>query len=34
VALFFLAVVPQFVDPERGAVAAEVLVLGAVATRG
>jgi threonine/homoserine/homoserine lactone efflux protein len=30
VALFFLAFLPQFVDPERGAVWAQVLVLGAV----
>ena len=28
-ALFFLAFLPQFVDPERGAVAPQVLVLGA-----
>lgn len=30
VSLFFLAVVPQFVDPERGSVGVQVLVLGAV----
>jgi threonine/homoserine/homoserine lactone efflux protein len=30
VALFFLAFLPQFVDPERGAVWAQVLVLGAI----
>jgi threonine/homoserine/homoserine lactone efflux protein len=30
VALFFLAFVPQFVDPERGPVATQMLVLGAV----
>jgi threonine/homoserine/homoserine lactone efflux protein len=30
VTLFFLAFLPQFVDPERGLVATQVLVLGAV----
>jgi len=30
VALFFLAFLPQFVDPARGSAAAQVLVLGAV----
>jgi threonine/homoserine/homoserine lactone efflux protein len=30
VALFFLAFLPQFVDPARGSVAAQTLVLGAV----
>jgi threonine/homoserine/homoserine lactone efflux protein len=30
VALFFLAFLPQFVDPDRGPVATQVLVLGAV----
>jgi threonine/homoserine/homoserine lactone efflux protein len=30
VSLFFLAFLPQFVDPERGAAATQVLVLGAV----
>jgi threonine/homoserine/homoserine lactone efflux protein len=30
VALFFLAFVPQFVDPQRGPVATQMLVLGAV----
>ena len=30
VTLFFLAFLPQFVDPERGPVATQVLVLGAV----
>jgi threonine/homoserine/homoserine lactone efflux protein len=30
VALFFLSFLPQFVDPERGPVATQVLVLGAV----
>jgi threonine/homoserine/homoserine lactone efflux protein len=30
VALFFLAFLPQFIDPERGPVAAQTLVLGAV----
>lgn len=30
VALFFLAFLPQFVDPSRGAVAGQTLVLGAV----
>jgi len=29
-ALFFLAFLPQFVDPERGAVAPQVLALGAI----
>ena len=29
VAIFFLAFVPQFIDPERGAVAGQVLLLGA-----
>jgi threonine/homoserine/homoserine lactone efflux protein len=29
-ALFFLAFLPQFVDPERGAVAGQILVLGSV----
>jgi threonine/homoserine/homoserine lactone efflux protein len=30
VAIFFLAFVPQFIDPERGAVAAQVLMLGSL----
>jgi len=30
VALFFLAFLPQFLDPERGPVAVQVLVLGAI----
>jgi threonine/homoserine/homoserine lactone efflux protein len=30
VALFFLALLPQFVDPARGAVAGQTLVLGAI----
>jgi threonine/homoserine/homoserine lactone efflux protein len=30
VALFFLAFLPQFVDPKRGAVAVQVAVLGAL----
>jgi len=30
VALFFLAFLPQFVDPDRGAVALQILVLGAL----
>ena len=30
VGLFFLAFLPQFVDPERGAAAAQILVLGVV----
>lgn len=30
IALFFLAFLPQFVDPARGAVAAQILVLGAL----
>jgi threonine/homoserine/homoserine lactone efflux protein len=30
VSLFFLAFLPQFVDPERGAAATQVLILGAV----
>lgn len=30
VALFFLALLPQFVDPSRGAVAGQTLVLGAI----
>ena len=30
VALFFLAFLPQFVDPDRGAAALQILVLGAV----
>jgi len=30
VALFFLALLPQFIDPDRGPVATQVLVLGAV----
>ncbi len=30
VALFFLAFLPQFVDPERGSVATQILVLGSV----
>jgi threonine/homoserine/homoserine lactone efflux protein len=30
VSLFFLAFLPQFVDPERGAAATQILVLGAV----
>ena len=29
-ALFFLAFLPQFVDPDRGAVAPQVLALGAI----
>jgi threonine/homoserine/homoserine lactone efflux protein len=28
VALFFLAALPQFVDPERGSVALQIVVLG------
>ena len=35
VALFFLAFLPQFIDPDRGAVAPQILVLGAtLATLG
>ena len=30
VALFFLALLPQFVDPDRGSVAGQILVLGGV----
>ena len=30
VALFFLAFLPQFVDPDRGPVATQVLVFGAI----
>jgi threonine/homoserine/homoserine lactone efflux protein len=30
VALFFVAFLPQFVDPARGAVAAQMMVLGAL----
>ena len=29
-ALFFLAFVPQFVDPERGPVATQIIVFGAI----
>ena len=32
VALFFLAFLPQFVDPARGSIAGQILVLGAVLT--
>ena len=32
VALFFVALFPQFVDPERGSVAVQVLILGAIFT--